>query len=127
MEEEKRTDKPLHKEVRQLRYENALLKRQVKDLKQNLSICLNTNIAFLEIVTTYENYDDALKNLKPVKKIIKGEVIKTEESSRGEIKNRLLLIPRWWLKYDSRYFHKVVYGFAAPKYGVLHKKSTQGA
>lgn len=82
-------------------------------------ICLKTTI--------YENYDDALKNLKPVKKIIKGEVIKTEESSRGEIKNRLLLIPRWWLKYDSRYFHKVVYGFAAPKYGVLHKKSTQGA
>ena len=54
--EEKRTDKPLHKEVRLLRYENALLKRQVKDLKQNLSICINTNIAFLEIVT--EHLDD---------------------------------------------------------------------
>ncbi len=62
MEEKKRTDRPLHKEVRQLRYENALLKRQVKDLKQNLSICINTNISFLEVVT--EHLDDFSKEEK---------------------------------------------------------------
>lgn len=69
----------------------------------------------LLFTTTYENYDDAVKNLKPVKKLLKGEVVRTEESSRGEIKNRMLLIPKRWLKYDSRYFHQVVYGMPAPK------------
>lgn len=63
---------------------------------------------------TYENYDDAVKELKPVKKLIKGETLKTVESTRGEIVNRWLLIPKRWLKYDSRYFHRVIYGVAAP-------------
>ena len=47
MEEKKRTDRPLHKEVRQLRFENALLKR---------------NISFLEVVT--EHLDDFSKEEK---------------------------------------------------------------
>lgn len=75
---------------------------------------------------TYENYDDAFKNLKPVKKLLKGEVVRTEESSRGEIKNRLLLIPKRWLEYDSRYFHRVVYGVPAPKPPKLFRKKATG-
>ena len=76
--------------------------------------------------TTYENYDDAVKNLKPVKKLLKGEVVRTEESSRGEIKNRLLLVPKRWLKYDSRYFHRVVYGVQSPSVNLRRKKSKKG-
>lgn len=65
-------------------------------------------------VTEYENYDDALKMLKPVKKLVKNTELRIENSSRGKIKNRILLIPKRALKYDSRYFHRVVYGVPAP-------------
>ena len=75
------------------------------------------NLGFWLLVTTYtyENYNDALELLKPIKKAIKGDVSKVEESSRGMIEKRSVLVPKRWLEYDSRYFHKVIYGKDAPK------------
>lgn len=75
------------------------------------------NLGFWLLVNTYvyENYNDALELLKPIKKTIKGDASKVEESSRGMIEKRCLLVPKRWLEYDSRYFHKVIYGKDAPK------------
>lgn len=75
------------------------------------------NLGFWMLVTTYvyENYNDALELLKPIKKTIKGDVSKVEESSRGMIEKRSVLVPKRWLEYDSRYFHKVIYGKEAPR------------
>lgn len=75
------------------------------------------NLGFWMLVTTYvyENYNDAVELLKPIKRVIKGDVSKVEESSRGLIEKRTVLIPKRWLEYDSRYFHKVIYGVPAPK------------
>lgn len=75
------------------------------------------NLGFWLLVTTYtyENYEDALELLKPIKKTIKGDVSKVEESSRGMIEKRSILVPKRWLEYDSRYFHKVIYGVEAPR------------
>lgn len=62
----------------------------------------------------YENYDDALNRIKPIKKLLKGDVSKVAESARGDLHYRRYLIPKKWLTYDSRYFHRVLYGISAP-------------
>lgn len=74
------------------------------------------NMGFWILVTTYvyENYNDALELLKPIKKTIKGDVSKVEESTRGLVEKRTILVPKRWLEYDSRYFHKVIYGVPSP-------------
>ena len=63
----------------------------------------------------YENYDDCLNNKLPVKRLIKGENSRIEESCRGHIEYRRYLIPKKYLTYDTRHFHKVLYGIPAPK------------
>lgn len=75
------------------------------------------NLGFWMLVTTYvyENYNDALELLKPIKKMVKGDGSKVEESTRGLIEKRTVLVPKRWLEYDSRYFHKVIYGEEAPR------------
>lgn len=68
---------------------------------------------FLKI-TLYDNYDDALERLRPIRKMLNGDYAAVARSERGLIKEMRLLIPKKWLKYDTRYFHKVIYGVPAP-------------
>ena len=52
--------------------------------------------------------------------------MRIEESARGYIEYRRYLIPKRFLTYDTRHFHKVFYGKPAPKNnksGVLCRES----
>jgi hypothetical protein len=69
---------------------------------------------FLLKITLYENYEDALERLRPIKKMLTGDSTAVARSERGLIKEMRLLVPKRWLKYDTRYFHKVIYGVEAP-------------
>ncbi len=70
---------------------------------------------FVLRITLYENYEDALERLKPIKKMLNGDSAAVARSERGLIKEMRLLVPKRWLKYDTRYFHKVIYGVSAPQ------------
>jgi hypothetical protein len=69
---------------------------------------------FLKI-THYEDYKDACELLRPIHKIMNGDAAAVARSERGLIKENLVAIPIRRLKYDSRYFHKVLYGVESPK------------
>lgn len=77
--------------------------------------CLNLGFWVYLKTVHYENYDDCLNNKLPVRKWVKGENLKIEESTRGHIEYRRYLIPKRYLTYDTRHFHKVFYGAPAPK------------
>jgi len=75
---------------------------------------------FIIIFTTeYEKYESALKNLEPLKSRLFNKYSKAEKdkyrATNGVIKNGLLIVPKWKLKYDSRAFHKIIFGEKAPE------------
>lgn len=70
---------------------------------------------FLLKVTLYENYDDALDCLRPIRKVLNGDSAAVARSERGLVKEMRILWPRKHLQYDTRYFHSVIYGVPAPQ------------
>lgn len=78
-------------------------------------------LPFFIIIFTceYTKYESALKNLDPLGSRLFNKYSKAEKdkyrATNGIIKNGLLIVPRWKLKYDSRAFHQIIFGEKAPE------------
>lgn len=79
----------------------------------NLGIVLITTFRF------YDKLESCCKDLRPLKMSISNEYQKAlAEENRalnGTIKSGMIIQPIWTIKYDSRAFHKKVFGFAFKK------------
>lgn len=79
--------------------------------------------------TEYDKYDSALQNLNPMKNTLFNKYSKAElelyKAKHGFIKNGLIIVRKSTLKYDSRAFHKIIYGVDAPKKETLWQKLTK--
>lgn len=71
-------------------------------------------------IRIYERWQDCENGLKPLKNrsamplaSASGDVQKVENSRRGEIKQYSYLFPIRWLKFDTRDFHKKIFGVSA--------------
>lgn len=85
---------------------------------------------FLVIFTTeYEKYDSALQNLNPMRNTLFNKYSKAEKelylAKHGFIKNGLLIVRKSILQYDSRAFHKIIFGENAPRKETLWKRLLQ--
>lgn len=69
--------------------------------------CLNLGFWLYLKTIHYENYDDCLNNKLPVRR-------KRNDESKGHIEYRRYLIPKRFLTYDTRHFHRIFYGVPAP-------------
>lgn len=74
---------------------------------------------FLVIFTTeYKKYESALQRLSPLGSRLFNKYSKAEKdlfvAKHGYIKNGFIIVPKWYLKYDSRAFHEVIYGVKSP-------------
>lgn len=78
-------------------------------------------IPFFIVIRTrvYEKYDSALQELEPLNSRFFNKYSKAEvdlyKAKHGYIKNGLLFISKRSLHYDSRAFHKILFGYDAPK------------
>lgn len=95
---------------------------------------------FMVLFTTeYDRYESARQELQPMVNTLFNKYSKAEvnlfKAKHGFVKNGLIIVPKWKLHYDSRAFHKIVYGEEAPrkvslwtkiksKIGSKNKKST---
>lgn len=74
---------------------------------------------FLIIKTTeYDNYASAEKNLLPLKSRLANKFSRAEtdqfEATNGFIKSGFVIVRKKSVKYDSRAYHKIIYGCEAP-------------
>lgn len=80
-------------------------------------------------VYMYERLADAEDELKPLKQpllsLFGKQDIKVENSRRGDIWCGWVMIPKRTLKYDTRYFHEVLYGEKSPTTSAGLKKNRQ--
>ena len=69
--------------------------------------------------TYYSKMVSCKAELKPLNPLLFNKFSKAEvqqyNATNGEIKNFLLFVPTWAHKYDSRAFHKICFGYEAPK------------
>lgn len=75
---------------------------------------------FIVIFTTiYDKYESALHELNPLKSRMFNKFSKAEmdkyKASNGYIRNGFIFVRKKSLKYDSRAFHKIIFGFSAPQ------------
>jgi len=65
-------------------------------------------------VRYYDKYSSAQSGLAPLKKMMLNKYARANyelyKAQNGDIKNIHLLVPKKWLKYDTRYFHQVLFG-----------------
>jgi len=71
---------------------------------------------FLVLFTTeYDRYESARQELQPMVNTLFNKYSKAEKNlftaNHGYVKNGLLIVPKWSLKYDSRAFHEIIYGY----------------
>lgn len=81
--------------------------------------CLNLGFWLYLKTIHYENYDDCLNNKLPTRR--------QKQDEKGHIEYRRYLIPKRYLTYDTRHFHKVFYGIPAPnkkKRGLKNEKES---
>ena len=88
--------------------------REHADYYINCKLCVNLGLWLYLKTVHYEDYDDCLNNKLPTRRRI--------DESKGHIEYRRYLIPKRFLTYDTRYFHKVFYGVPAPSKKVKSKK-----
>lgn len=90
---------------------------------------------FLVVFTTeYTKYESALHELNPLGSRLFNKYSKAEKdkykAEHGFIQNGFVIIPKWYIKYDSRAYHEIMYGEKAPRkeknswVKALFKKST---
>ena len=82
---------------------------------------------FLVLFTTeYDRYESARQELQPMVNTLFNKYSKAEKNlftaNHGLVKNGLIIVPKWSLKYDSRAFHRIVYGYEAQKKETLWHK-----
>lgn len=108
------------------------LERLWKALREQADYYIKANgvikLPFLLIVKAcaYENYNDALQGLKPLKKRIldKNESkthLEIANSSRGEIKPFFIIMLKKHIYYDTREFHKIIFGYPANENHTTHE------
>lgn len=78
------------------------------------------NLPFFLIIKTteYDNYASAEKNLLPLKSRFANKFSRAEtdqfEATNGFIKSGFVIVRKKSVKYDSRAYHKIIYGCPAP-------------
>jgi len=76
--------------------------------------CTNLGTHLLVSVRIYEKYSTALQGLAPMKNSFLNKYARAEynlyKAQNGSIEDLLLFVPKKWLKYDTRYFHQVLFG-----------------
>lgn len=75
---------------------------------------------FLVLFTTeYDRYESARQELQPMDSHLFNKYSKAEKdlfkANHGFVKNGLIIVSKRSLKYDSRAFHKIIYGVEAPR------------
>ncbi len=90
--------------------------REHADYYITCKYCINLGLWMYLKTIHYENYDDCLNNKLPIRRRQRT----TDE--KGNIEYRRYLIPKRFLTYDTRHFHKVFYGIPAPR----NKKNNKG-
>lgn len=81
--------------------------------------CLKLPFFIVLFTTEYVRYESAQLELAPMKSTIFNKYSKAEveqyKARHGDIKNGLLIVPKWHLKYDSRAFHEIIFKNKAPR------------
>jgi len=81
--------------------------------------CLKLPFFIVLFTTEYDRYESARQELAPMGGHLFNKYSKAEKdlfkANHGYVKNGLLIIPKWKLKYDSRAFHEIVFGYRYDK------------
>lgn len=80
--------------------------REHADYYITCKYCINLGPWMYLKTVHYESYDDCLNNKLPTRR--------RQSDERGRIEYRRYLIPKRFLTYDTRHFHRVFYGIPAP-------------
>lgn len=88
--------------------------------------CLKLPFFIVLFTTEYTKYDSAMQELCPMKSTLFNKYSKAEKdlfaANHGFVKDGLIIVPKWSLKYDTRAFHEVIYGDKAPRKESLWQK-----
>ena len=88
--------------------------------------CLKLPFFIVLFTTEYTKYDSALQELSPMKNTLLNKYSKAEQNlykaKHGFIKDGLIIVSKRSLHYDTRAFHKVIYGEEAPRKETLWQK-----
>ena len=91
--------------------------------------CLILPFVIVLFTTEYDKYESAVQELSPMKSTLFNKYSKAEKelykAQHGFIKDGLLIVSKRSLHYDTRAFHKVIFGEEAPRKETLWKKITQ--
>lgn len=91
--------------------------------------CLILPFIIVLFTTEYDKYESAVQELSPMKSTLFNKYSKAEKelykAQHGFIKDGLLIVSKRSLHYDTRAFHKVIFGEEAPRKDTLWKKITQ--
>lgn len=81
--------------------------------------CLKLPFVFVVFTTEYEKYESAKQELNPLSSRLFNKFSKAEmdkyKAQNGFIKNGFIIVPKSYLKYDTRAFHKIIFGEEAPR------------
>lgn len=88
--------------------------------------CLVLPFIIVLFTTEYDKYESAVQELNPMQSTLFNKYSKAEKelykAQHGFIKNGLLVVFKKSLHYDTRAFHKVIYGEEAPRKETKWKK-----
>ena len=91
--------------------------------------CLKLPFIIVLFTTEYDKYESAVQELSPMKSTFFNKYSKAEKelykAQHGFIKDGLIIVSKRSLHYDTRAFHKVIFGEEAPKKEKLWKKITK--
>lgn len=81
--------------------------------------CLKLPFFIVLFTTEYDKYESAVQELSPMKSTLFNKYSKAEKelykAQHGFIKDGLIIVSKRSLHYDTRAFHKVIFGDEAPK------------
>ena len=92
--------------------------REHADYYITCKYCINLGFWLYLKTIHYESYDDCLNNKLPVRR-------RQRTDDKGHIEYRRYLIPKRYLTYDTRYFHRVFYGIPAPSKKIKRRKENE--
>ena len=88
--------------------------------------CLKLPFVIVLFTTEYDKYESAVQELSPMKSTLFNKYSKAEKelykAQHGFIKDGLIIVSKRSLKYDTRAFHKVIFGEEAPRKETLWRK-----
>lgn len=91
--------------------------------------CLIIPFIIVLFTTEYDKYESAVQELSPMKSTLFNKYSKAEKelykAQHGFIKDGFIIVSKRSLHYDTRAFHKVIFGASAPERKSLWKKITQ--